>query len=404
MKYISTKEAAEKWGVSIRNVQRLLSESRIEGAKRYGNYWMIPEGSEKPLDPRHAQKEHCGETPFFTLPRKCPVLMKTTIYCHAGEGDFTAKALESDTEAQALFASELAYFRGETEKAEALADELLQSCRRRDMQIGCGFILCLCAMYEGSAAKWSRARKAIAETKCDNEGEAAIRDFVIAAADSGLYDKSSFPEWLRDGCFDPLPFDCYPFAQVVYLKYLLLEKGDPDISFICGPLISQCRAEGAVLAEIYCRLITAVGFHDRGESRRAAEQIDAAIALALPDRLYAPLAEERSELGIMLDERLSLADKNAAKAVVRLHKRLMQGWTVVCKLVRGIKYASELTQREHHAAKLAAKGLSNAEIAERMGVSLNTVKRYIGGAISKTGAADRRELSAFIALEGETLP
>ena len=52
MEYISASEASEKWGVSLRQVQRLLAENRIPRAKKYGRSWMIPGDAEKPADPR----------------------------------------------------------------------------------------------------------------------------------------------------------------------------------------------------------------------------------------------------------------------------------------------------------------------------------------------------------------
>ena len=50
MKYLSTFEAAEKWGISHRNV--LCNEGRITGAQRAGSRWIIPENAEKPSDAR----------------------------------------------------------------------------------------------------------------------------------------------------------------------------------------------------------------------------------------------------------------------------------------------------------------------------------------------------------------
>ena len=35
MEYISVKEAAEKWGISERRIQRLCSEDRIKGVIRF---------------------------------------------------------------------------------------------------------------------------------------------------------------------------------------------------------------------------------------------------------------------------------------------------------------------------------------------------------------------------------
>lgn len=52
MKYLSIKEAAEKWGISPRRVQVLCSTNRIEGATRIGNIWAIPDDVMKPKDAR----------------------------------------------------------------------------------------------------------------------------------------------------------------------------------------------------------------------------------------------------------------------------------------------------------------------------------------------------------------
>jgi hypothetical protein len=56
MAYISAGEASEKWGVSVRQVQRLLAGNRIHRAKKHGKSWMIPFEAEKPADPRREKK------------------------------------------------------------------------------------------------------------------------------------------------------------------------------------------------------------------------------------------------------------------------------------------------------------------------------------------------------------
>ena len=52
MNYITAKEASEKWGITVRRVQVLCSENKIQGAVRFGNSWAIPKGSIKPKDGR----------------------------------------------------------------------------------------------------------------------------------------------------------------------------------------------------------------------------------------------------------------------------------------------------------------------------------------------------------------
>lgn len=50
--FISVKEAAEKWDISERRVQKLCEEERIEGVLRFGRSWMIPRSARKPEDLR----------------------------------------------------------------------------------------------------------------------------------------------------------------------------------------------------------------------------------------------------------------------------------------------------------------------------------------------------------------
>lgn len=51
-KYLSAKEFAKKWGVSVRRVQMLCVEGKIPGAKKNGKAWMIPADAIQPEDGR----------------------------------------------------------------------------------------------------------------------------------------------------------------------------------------------------------------------------------------------------------------------------------------------------------------------------------------------------------------
>lgn len=57
MDCISTAEAARKWGISERRVQKLCEEARVDGAVRFSRVWAIPKDAEKPGDPRKKGKE-----------------------------------------------------------------------------------------------------------------------------------------------------------------------------------------------------------------------------------------------------------------------------------------------------------------------------------------------------------
>ena len=50
--YLTIKEIAEKWDVTPRRVQRMCADGRIEGARKFGRDWAIPENAQKPKDAR----------------------------------------------------------------------------------------------------------------------------------------------------------------------------------------------------------------------------------------------------------------------------------------------------------------------------------------------------------------
>jgi len=59
--YISVREAAEKWEISERRIQKLCEETRIDGVVRFGRSWAIPKSSLKPSDNRVKRKGNDDE-------------------------------------------------------------------------------------------------------------------------------------------------------------------------------------------------------------------------------------------------------------------------------------------------------------------------------------------------------
>ena len=55
----------------------------------------------------------------------------------------------------------------------------------------------------------------------------------------------------------------------------------------------------------------------------------------------------------------------------------------------------DLTPRERDVLRLVATGVGNREIAEGLGISVNTVKYHVANLLRKHGARTRAELAAF---------
>ena len=52
MEYITVKEAAKKWELSVRRLQTMCNDGIIPGVVKFGHAWEIPSDAEKPIDHR----------------------------------------------------------------------------------------------------------------------------------------------------------------------------------------------------------------------------------------------------------------------------------------------------------------------------------------------------------------
>ena len=108
MEYISAIEASEKWGVSLRQVQRLLANNRIPRAKKYGRSWMIPGDAEKPADPRREKKP-----PGQSLSNELAHVIEATSVPMPLHNPDAILEIVKEERLRLLYESELAYLRGD---------------------------------------------------------------------------------------------------------------------------------------------------------------------------------------------------------------------------------------------------------------------------------------------------
>ena len=53
MDFVTAKEKAEEWSISLRRVQLFCEQGRIEGIHRLGKVWAIPKNAKRPCDKRY---------------------------------------------------------------------------------------------------------------------------------------------------------------------------------------------------------------------------------------------------------------------------------------------------------------------------------------------------------------
>ena len=415
MGFLTVSEMAKKWGMSERRIQDLCRLNMIPGVQRWGKAWMIPNYAVRPADGRSKVGKAAKEAPPANQPllRKTPFLVMTDLYDVPGNADQCAEALFKYPEAQALFAAEVSYCRGEIDKVYEQAQYFLNTHTGFYAILSGGLLLSLCAMWRGDLQLWYKARKHILEAPCRDDADRDIVTLALASADSAIRNTEDYPEWFQRGCFDNLPKDAHPAARVYYMKHLLvvaqeLALGNRKIDgmdglglmrtlpYILEPMISQMVVDNIIIAEIYLRMICAVAYRQSGDDIRSGAHLDKAIKLCLADGLYGPLVEHRRQLGLFLDEHIAQIDPEALKKVKTLHKQLHSGWTKLHNAVLERTVQESLTVREREVARLASFGLSNQQIALQLSLSTHTVRSLLNAARDKIGVERRTDLALYI--------
>ncbi len=413
MEYLSVEQTARKWGVTLRRVQDLCKSGAIENAVRFGRAWMIPVSAKKPLDRRAKGVKEAKSEPNLPMPRKNPLLICSDLYGEPGTSYEVLKSLENNIEAAMMFKSQLDFLMGNVEKSYEDSIDYLAIHSGFNAVVAASFNLAKCAAFKGDIELWKKAKRHLLEAPCSSDADRQSLDFWIATINSIIFDTNEFPQWFKKGVFDCLPAETYCVARVSYVKYLYICAHDlakekimlKDVGglglmrtmpHIIEPMISQAKIEKTLLPEINLRMMAAVVYHNLGEDEAAICHVDKAIKLSLPDKLYLALAEYRTALDNLLDDRLLLIDEGALKRVKELHKQLSQGLTALHNAVLDKAVSIHLTVREREIAKLAVFGLSNAEIAARLNIEVSSVKRYVFSAMNKVGAEKRAELALFL--------
>ncbi len=411
MHFLKIEEVAARWQISPRAVQILCKEGKIDGAQRFGRAWMIPENAARPIDrrTREGRGMHGESQPF---PRKTPFLYMTDLYTTPGTANEISAPLVDNYEAKALLEAEIACARGEFDRVYASASYLLGRHSGFYEVICAGMLMAQCAIWRGDIELWRAAKMHISEAPAQNDLDRDIMLLAICVVDIMLYNVTEFPEWFRVGCFEPLPDDSFPAARVYYAKYLytigygvatgeFLFEGMDGLSFMrllpsaIEPMISQARIEHSLVCEICLRMSCAAAYHNSGDNAQAIRHIDRAIELALPDKLYGLLSEYCRVMDSLLEQRMSLLAPDAWREVKALCHTYNEGWSRLSGIVRGKTLATTLSTKEREVAKLAAFGMSNAQIAEKLHMSVSVVKQSIRVVSEKTGMS-RREFAKIL--------
>lgn len=315
-----------------------------------------------------------------------------------GDADREAEALEEfiplysrltgghGSGADALFRAEVAYHRGDMATAEIYAYKaafLADSSRQSVILLGTAKVLADIALLKADAEGWRRAVKAMDRAaSCPGQTAWVVRvalDTVRGAILAELQQQSRIAGWLKDGDFSVRPL--FPpmrnnalYAHVVYL----LHQG--EITRFIGTLkaIPEEVVKKTAFSEFLFLLFMALGYSLLGKRGQAADFLEHAAQKALPDGFVLSLAIcSMQTLQGLTGELIKKKYPTHLEAFTKAKALYGTGWEALRHAVAKGVLPADLTARECEVALLAAEGLRNGEIAERLLVTENTVRAHL---------------------------
>lgn len=398
MNYLTVRQAAEKWGVSARLVQKYCAGGRIPGAQKFGAAWGIPADAVKPRDPRTIQAPPPAPPREPSLPQaeesNLMPLLNTAF--EPGQCRRTIEEMPPGPRRDIALA-EYWYFSGQPEQAVQAAELYLTS---PDIELRLSACL-LCAYANLSLGQINRTRMALAQLKkflvseTDSPRLRVAQKFAAAAGAVLLH--LPLPGGLLHAptSLALLPPGLRCFAMYVYAHYAYLQgEYEKSLGVVEATLALPSRTYP--IPAIYLHMAAVMDCMSLRRPDQARAHLLAAWQLARPDDLIEAFGEHHGLLGGMLEAELKKNWPEDFKRIIAITYRFSAGWRGVHNPVTGHDVAGNLTTTEFAAAMLAARGWTNAEIGQHMNLSPNTVKRHLSSVMQKLHIRHRQELKKYM--------
>jgi DNA-binding CsgD family transcriptional regulator len=393
MDYISTREAAEKFGVTVRRVQQCCSSGLIEGAVRFGDRWMVPADAE--IGEKQKAGRNGGPGAAAEKPARFPMPLMSGVFEPGHALEYIASL--DDPEMKRTAQAEYEYFRGNAVESLRLSAPLTESS---DMVIRMSGLMLhafsAIAVRDITAAKRDfYMGSALPENLLNTPAEKAMRIFIISVGKVLLHMPIDDIDKLRE-TINALPqgmvlFCCYLQAHMYYLH----EEYELSLG-VAGTAFHLASALGYQIESIYLGLMISMDTMRLKRPERGELFFRKAWERAKPDGFLQPFAEHHGLVQGLVESCLKKEEPEEYQRIVEIVYRFADGWRNIHNSDAQDSVTSDLTAMEFSVAMLAAKGWKNKEIADRMHISVNTVKEIMKSIYQKLDVSNRKELDKFM--------
>ncbi len=399
MDYISVKEAAQKWEVSERSVQRHCDEGHIAGAKKFTGAWMIPADAVRPSDMRRKKpKPQSRESAESVQPYSyTPMPLMNTPFAPGGMRA-AVDTVENEDERNIALA-EYYYYTGNAKQAVRYARPYLES-EVMELRLSALYLYAFASL---SLDKTAETKKAFDKTfeiyrSMDENTPHLQKAFAVTlcgSMDTLLHLPRSLELPDMQDYVPDLPSGLRLFAAYVQARYAAL-NGLPGTAIgICETGLVLVEAPNPI-AEIFAHLSCAAFYMQTQYPQMSERHLWQAREKAKPDRMIEGFGELHGELWGMLEKTIKRSDPVEFQEMIRIAKYFSNGWRKLHNELTGNNIPTELTPTEHTVAMLVSRGWRTKEIAGHLNVTEDVVKRHTNIAMQKMGISKKSEFSRIM--------
>lgn len=369
MRYITVKEASEKWGITTRQICKLCSNGRIPGAEKRSKVWMIPYNAKKPCDGRKSESENDFEP---------ALLLFNPDYLDNNN-------ITDNKEASILCEAQRLYLEGKVQEGYELINSL--SVKDKSYTFVANMIKMIILNRLG--------RKEEVELLCDwlyketNEGKKRIEHLIFLSFWEYEIDFDDFPKG-EEIQLEIMPLFAFIEARKELNKIIRSSARQNifNLEIICDSLIDK----NCPLILAYYHIFLAVYYNALAEKSAYMHHIMKAVNILLPRKWYMPLAEYSSTIDLSfiknIDEKAYLEVMNQSKIAIISYIKMgiLDDICISPKLSPAINI---------QIAFLLMHGKNNREIAEELGITQYKVKQHIDDIAMAIGATSKKEIKDF---------
>ncbi len=299
-----------------------------------------------------------------------------------------------DGDERALLEAQDNYLKGEYLLAEDQSKRLLETSKDNNILFGAKLTLCWCAMYTGDVNAWKDFFVLMIKYQSKTVSEKMEKELMAHFLTGALGSQENCPSWLSEGRFYELRKEARPLANLLFVAHTLKET-PPVEPRLLEPLCSEASIHHIDIAQVYMDLYLAMSYHYSGNDKYLSEHLNGAIKTCLKHGWLTPLTEMKKPLGSALDSFLE-QHEGLLEKTDELYKKLYEGYSKIYEVLVEKNPTNDLSFREVEIINYARLDYGTKEIADKMYLSPETVKHYLGTIYSKLGVSGRKELKELI--------